>query len=328
MIRRRDVLTLLGGGVAGWPISLAAQGVQVPVVGFLSSRSRADSTRLVSAFLGGLAEAGFITGQSVEIEYRWAEGEYEQLASMANGLAERKVAVIVAVGGAASAEAAKKATSTIPIVFSIGPDPVRLGLVQSFNRPGGNITGMSLLTTALEAKRFGLLHELVPGAALVVALVNPDNPPSEDQARQIQEAAKTINQQIRILRASNEEELNVRFGEIVKLKGEALLVAADPFFDTQRDGIVRLAAQHQIPALYQFREYAAAGGLASYGIDIVEAYHQVGIYAARILKGTRPADLPIMQPTKFQFVINLRTARALGIIIPPTLLARADEVIE
>jgi putative ABC transport system substrate-binding protein len=173
-----------------------------------------------------------------------------------------------------------------------------------------------------------LLHELVPGAPLVVALINPDNPPSKDQERQIEEAAKTINQQIRIFRASNEEELNARFGEIVHLKGRALLVAADPFFDTQRNEIVRLAAQHKIPALYQFREYAAAGGLASYGIDIVEAYHQVGVYAARILKGTRPADLPVMQPTKFQFVINLRTARALGITVPPTLLARADEVIE
>jgi putative ABC transport system substrate-binding protein len=325
---RREFIALLGGAAVAWPISLAAEEVQVPVVGFLSSRSRADSTRLVSAFLGGLAELGFIAGQNVEIEYRWAEGEYEQLASMANALAERKVAVIVAVGGAVSAQAAKRVTSTIPIVFSMGPDPVRLGLVQSFNRPGGNVTGMSLLTTALEAKRFGLLHELVPGAALVAALINPDNPPSKDQARQIEEAAKTINQQTRILRASNEEELNARFGEIVNLKGGALLVAADPFFDTQRDEIVRLAAQHKIPALYQFREYAAAGGLASYGIDIVEAYHQVGIYAARILKGTRPADLPVMQPTKFQFVINLRTARALGITVPPTLLARADEVIE
>jgi len=325
---RREFIVLLGGAAVAWPISLTAEEVQVPVVGFLSSRSRADSTRLVSAFLGGLAELGFIAGQNVEIEYRWAEGEYEQLASMANALAERKVAVIVAVGGAVSAQAAKKVTSTIPIVFSMGPDPVRLGLVQSFNRPGGNVTGMSLLTTALEAKRLGLLHELVPEAALVAALINPDNPPSKDQARQIEEAARTINQQIRIFRASNEEELNARFGEIVNLKAGALLVAADPFFDTQRNEIVRLAAQHKIPALYQFREYAAAGGLASYGIDIIEAYHQVGIYAARILRGTRPAYLPIMQPTKFQFVINLKTARALGLTVPATLLARADEVIE
>jgi putative ABC transport system substrate-binding protein len=327
-MNRREAITLLGGVAASWPVSLTAEEVQVPVVGFLSSRSRADSARLVGAFLGGLAEAGFIAGRSVEIEYRWAEGEYEQLASMANALAKRKVAVIVAVGGAASAQAAKKATSSIPIVFSIGPDPVRVGLVQSFNRPGGNVTGMSLLTTALEAKRLGLLHEFVPGAALVAGLINPHNPPSEDQAHQIEEAAKTINQQIRIFRASNEEELNSSFAEIVNLKGGALLVAADPFFDTQRDVIVRLAAQHHIPALYQFREYVAAGGLASYGIDIADAYHQVGIYTARILKGTRPADLPIMQPTKFQFVINLKTARALGLTIPPTLLARADEVIE
>jgi ABC-type uncharacterized transport system substrate-binding protein len=325
-MRRRDFICGAGFITLLQLRSVTAQ--ELPVVGFMSSRGPADSTRLVNSFLRGLAEAGFIPGQSVKIDFGWAEGDYKKLTSIANEFVQRQIAVLVAVGGAASAQAAKQATASIPVVFSIGPDPVHLGLVKSFNNPATNATGMSLLTTALEAKRLGLVYELVPRSALVVALLNPDNPPSLEQSREIEEAAKASKRSVTILKARNEQELNAAFQEIVRSHTEAVLVAADPFFDTQRNEIVRFAAQQKIPALYQFREYVVAGGLASYGIDVVEAYHQVGIYTARILKGAKPAELPVLQPTKFEFVINLKTARALGLDIPPTLLARADEVIE
>jgi len=294
----------------------------------MSSRGPTDSARLVGAFLRGLAENGFVSGQNVKVDYEWAEGDYNKLGLIAADFAQRSVAVIVAVGGAASAKAVQRATSSRPIVFSIGPDPVRLGLVKSFNRPDTNATGMSLLTTALEGKRFGLLHELIPHATHLVVLVNPDNPPSEQQVREIEEAARTLNLSAKILLVSNEQELNSAFAEVIRSHPEGMLVAADPFFDTQRAEITRFAAQQKIPTLYQFREYVAAGGLVSYGIDIVEAYRQVGTYTARILRGEKPTDLPVLQPTKFEFVINLKAARALDLTIPPTLLARADEVIE
>jgi len=327
MRRREFICCGLASATLLAPRSAAAQ-QEVPVVGFMSSRGPADSTRLVKSFLRGLEDNGFVPEQNVKIHFEWAEGDYNRLIAIANNFVESRVAVIVAVGGAASAKAVKDATSSIPIIFSIGPDPVRVGLVKSFNRPETNATGMSLLTTALEAKRLGLLHELVPTAALVAALINPDNPPSAGQSREIESAATTLNLAVKILRARHKQELKAAFVEIERIRAKAMLVAADPFFDTQRNEIVEFAARQKIPALYQFREYVAAGGLASYGIDVVDAYYQVGVYTGRILRGAKPAELPVLQPTKFEFVLNLKVSSALGLEIPPSLLARADEVIE
>ena len=325
-MRRRDVIVALGGAAA-WPLAARAQ-EPIPVIGFMSGRSLEDSTHLVPAFRQGLAETGFVENQSVAIEDRWADGRYERLTQIADEFVRRKVAVIAAVGGVASARAAKEATGTIPIVFSVGADPVRLGLVASLNRPGGNATGVSLLTTQLEGKRLGLIHEMAPNAALIAVLINPKNPPSADQARDVQGAARSINQPLLLLHASTLEELNAAFVEVVERRPDALLVGGDPFFDTQRERIIEFAARQRVPALYQFREYAAAGGLMSYGIDLAEAYRLVGLYAGRILKGEKASELPVMQPTKFELLINLKTAKALGLNMPATLLARADEVIE
>jgi putative tryptophan/tyrosine transport system substrate-binding protein len=326
---RREFITLLGGAVAAGTGSLVARAQQpVPAIGFMSSRSTEDSVHLVEGFRRGLAEHGLVEGQSVAIEYRWAQGQYERLRPIADELVKRNVAVLVAMGGAASALAAKEATSSIPIVFSVGPDPVKLGLVSSFNRPGSNVTGVSLFTSNLETKRLGLLHELVPKATRIGALVNPRNPPSADQTRDIQEAARSINIHLQILNASSPQELETAFASVLQQRTDALLVGADPFFDTQRDRIVGFAAQHRLPALYQFREYATGGGLASYGISLVDAYRQVGDYAARIIRGTKPGVLPVTQPTKFELIINLKAAKALDLAVPPTLLARTDEVIE
>ncbi len=326
-MRRRAFIAGLGS-VAAWPVVVRGQQARIPVIGFMSSRSPADSQRPVEAFVKGLADNGFTAGKNVEIKYEWANGNYEQLKAFAESFVSEKVAVIVAVGGVPSALAAKQATSIIPIVFSVGPDPVKAGLVRSFNRPEGNITGVSLLTNSLESKRLGLVHELVPTAAIIAALMNPANPPSAQQAQEIAVAARSINQRVEILHASNELELAKAFARIKQIKANAMLVGADPFFDTRREEIVRFAGEQRLPAIYQFREYAIAGGLASYGINITDSYQQVGVYAARILEGTRPAELPILQPTKFELVFNLKTAKALGITVPPTLLARADEVIE
>jgi putative ABC transport system substrate-binding protein len=305
-----------------------AQQPGIPVIGFMSSRSAADSERLVTAFAKGLADNGFTAGKNTEIKYEWANGDYEQLKVFAKAFVNEKVAVIVAVGGVQSAGVAKQATSIIPIVFSVGPDPVKAGLVRSFNNPGANVTGVSLQTNALEAKRLGLVHELIPNAAIIAVLINPISPPAAQQASEITEAARSINQRIEIFHASNGPELTTAFAGIKQIQAGAMLVGADPFFDTRRDEIIRFAGKQRLPAIYQFREYAVAGGLASYGISLTESYYQVGAYAARILKGARPDELPVQQPTKFEFVLNLKTAKALGITVPPTLLARADEVIE
>jgi putative tryptophan/tyrosine transport system substrate-binding protein len=324
---RREFITLLGGAAA-WPLAARAQHPAMPVIGFMSSRSPDDSTHLVAAFRQGLHEAGFVEGQSVGVEYRWAQGQYERLGPIAGELVRRNVAVLVAMGGVPSALAAKAATASIPIVFSVGADPVKLGLVSSMNRPGGNLTGVSVLSTELETKRLGLLHELVPKASLFGVLINPSNLPSVAQARDVEEAARSIGRRVQIIAASSQPELEAAFAALVRQRADALLVGADPFFDTQRDRIVAFAAQQRLPALYQFREYALAGGLTSYGISLPDGYRQVGVYAGRILKGDRPANLPIVQPTKFEFVINLKAAKALGLEVPPMLLARADEVIE
>jgi putative ABC transport system substrate-binding protein len=323
-MRRREFVA--GLAVAAWPLRARAQAT--PTVGFMSSRSLEDSGYLVEAFRQALAEAGFVDGRGVAVEYRWAQGQYERLREIADEFVARKVTMIVTVGGVPSARAAKDATASTPIVFSVGPDPVKLGLVASLNRPGGNATGISLLTTELEPKRLGLVHELVGPGRLLGVLINPNNPPSGDQSRDVQEAALRMNQPLLILHAGTPEDLEAAFVTLADRRPNALLVGADPFFDTQRDRIIGLAARQRLPALYQFREYAAAGGLMSYGTDLADAYRLVGRYVARILKGETPADLPVLQPTKFELVINLKTANALGLSIPPTLLARADEVIE
>jgi putative tryptophan/tyrosine transport system substrate-binding protein len=328
MNRRIFFAALVGFASMAWPHSVRAQQPAVPVIGFMSSRALADSAYLVAAFQKGLAEGGFIERENVRVDYRWAEGRYERLDSFVKDFVAQKVAVIVTVGGTPSAIAAKAATSSVPIVFSVGPDPVSLGLTNSFNRPDGNATGITLLTTQMEAKRLGIVHELAPNASTIAVVINPNNPASRDQQREIEQAAANINRRALVVNVSNERDLLSAFATIVQNQAGALLVCADPFFDTQQSRLLQFAAQQRLPAVYQFREYAAAGGLASYGISLTDTYRQVGLYAARILKGAKPGDLPILQPTKFELVINLKTAKALELTIPPTLLARADEVIE
>jgi putative ABC transport system substrate-binding protein len=264
----------------------------------------------------------------VAIEYRWAEGHYDRLPALVADLIRRQVAVIVATGGTYPVRAAKKATSKIPVVFSTGGDPVKLGLVVSLNRPGGNATGVNVFTSVMEGKRLGLLRELVATATLIAVLVNPNNPDTEIQLKDVQEGARSLGVQIHILHAGSEREIDAAFATLTQLRAGALLVGADPFFNSQRDRLVALAASQKIPALYEFREFAIAGGLASYGTDLEEGYRQVGVYTGRILKGEKPADLPVVQSTKFKFVINLKTAKVLGLEVPPGLSARADEVIE
>jgi putative ABC transport system substrate-binding protein len=264
----------------------------------------------------------------VAIEFRWAEGDYDRLPAMAADLVRRKVAVLLSTGGSSSAIAAKAATATVPIVFTIGLDPVKLGLVASLNRPGGNITGVNLFVDQMESKRLGLLHQLIPTAELIAVLINPNNPAAADQLRDVQEAARAISQQLHILFASSASELDAAFAASVKVGVKAMLVAGDPFFNSQRNKIIALAASHSMPAIYEQREHAEAGGLMSYGTSLTDGYRQVGIYAGRILKGEKPADLPVVQSTKFELVINLKTAKALGLEVPPSLSAQADETIE
>ena len=326
-MKRRQFLGIVGGGLAMWSHTARAQ-QPIPVIGYLSSRSPAETSALVAAFRKGLGEAGFTEGQNVAIEYRWAEGQYDRLPEMVADLVRRGIAVLATTGGEPSALAAKAATSTIPIVFTVGGDPVKIGLVQSLNRPGGNATGVSVLTTAPESKRLGLLHELVPGAKVVGVLIDPNYQEADAQARELRDAAGSIGQHIYIAYAKSEAELESAFETLVRERADALLVSADPFFDTRRDRIIAFAAEQRMPAVYQFRQYAVGGGLMSYGVSLPDGYRQVGNYAGQILKGAKPADLPIVQSIKFEFVINLKTAKALGLEVPAMLLARADEVIE
>jgi ABC-type uncharacterized transport system substrate-binding protein len=325
-VKRREFITLLGGAAA-WPLAARAQQPAMPVIGYLSARSPEDTTHLVAAFRRGLAENGYVEGQNVAIEYKWAHGQVDRLPALAAELAGRSVAILVATGGESAALAAKAATSTIPIVFSMG-DLVKAGLAASYNRPGGNATGMNLLTDTLEPKRLGLLHELVPQAATIAFLLNPDFPSAEDQSKDMQEAARAIGLHIHALRANTDREIEAAFETVAQHRIGALAVAASPFFDTRRDTLVALVARHAVPTMYHFREFAAAGGLMSYGIDPIDAYRQVGVYAGRVLKGAKPADLPVLQPTKFEFVINLKTAKTLSLEIPARLLSFVDEVIE
>ena len=308
---------------AAWPRSARAQQA---VIGFMSSRSPEDSVDVVAAFRRGLGDRGLIEGQNVVIEFRWARGEYARLPALAAELVSRPVGALVAAGPPA-AYAAKAATSTVPIVFG-STDPVKSGLVASLNQPGGNATGVHLLTTDVEAKRLGLLHELFPAAALFGVLLNPKYPAVAQAAQELAEAARTLGRPIVFQDASTDPELDAAFATLARQRVVAVLVAGDPFFDTRRNQIVALAAQQNLPAIYHFREYAVAGGLMSYGVSLSEAYRGIGDYAARILTGAKPADLPVMQSVKFELVINLKTAKTLGFEFPPTFSARADEVIE
>jgi putative ABC transport system substrate-binding protein len=300
----------------------------MPVIGFLSSRSPAESASDVAGFRQGLAQTGYVENQNLAIEYRWAENRYERLPALAADLVGRQVAVIAALGGPVTALAVKAATKTVPFVFITGVDPVKLGLVASFARPGGNATGLNIFITAIEAKRLGLLRELVPTAARIAVIVNPNSPEVDSQLNDVQTGADAVGWELQILRVGSEAEFDSAFATLARSAVEALLVAADPFFNSQRERIVALAARHKIPAIYEARGYAVAGGLMSYGPNLPDAYRQVGLYTGQILKGAKPANLPVIQPTALELVINLKTAKALGLEIPPTLLARADEVIE
>jgi putative ABC transport system substrate-binding protein len=327
MSTRRDFITLLGGAAA-WPLAARAQQPAMPVIGYLSARSPQDTTHLVEAFRRGLSEAGFIEGQNVMIEYRWALGQHDRLPKLAAELVRKPVAVLVSTGGEVAALAAKEATSTIPIAFVIGSDPVKLGLAASYNRPGGNATGINILTNSLEPKRLELLRELVPHASTIGALFDPTFMAYESQFRDVRNAARALDLQVQELRASSDAEIDLAFEAAARQRIAAVTVAAGPFFDTRRDRLVALAARHAVPAMYHFREFPVAGGLISYGIDARVIYRQIGVYAGGILKGEKPSELPILQPTKFELVINLKAAKALGLKVPLTLQVAADEVIE
>jgi putative ABC transport system substrate-binding protein len=326
-MQRRDFLGVLGGAVA-WPLAARAQQPAMPVIGFLSGQSANIAAANIAAFRRGLNEAGFAEGRSVAVEYRWTNGQYDRLPVLVDELIRRQATVIVAASGAVVALAAKAATTTIPIVFVIGADPVKHGLVASLNHPGSNITGVSFLVNELGAKRLGLLSELVPAPAAIAILMNPNNADADTEVKDVQEAAAVTGRRILVLKAINTGEIEPAFGMLAQRGAGGLLVGADAFFGSQRHQIIALAARHAIPAIYTIREYAEAGGLMSYGTSFTDGHRLAGVYAGRILKGEKPADLPVMQSTKFELVINLKTAKALGLEIPPTLLALADEVIE
>jgi putative ABC transport system substrate-binding protein len=327
MIRRRAIIVLLGGAAA-WPLAARAQQPGPPVIGFLSTRSSQDAAHLVRTFHRGLSENGFVDGQNLTIDFRWAEGQYDRLPALAAELVRRSVKVIAATGGEPAPLAAKAATATIPIVFAVGGDPVQSGLVASYGQPGGNITGVSILTRTMEAKRIGLLREVAPGATTIGFLMNPIFPAAETQLGDIQEAVRIHSIQLEILRASTDQAIDAAFETIARQRIPALVIGADPFFDTRRTKLAILAAKRAVPTMFHLREYVEAGGLISYGIDLPDVYRQVGDYVGRILKGAKPADLPVLQPTKFELVINLQTAKALGVDISPNLHSLADEVIE
>jgi putative tryptophan/tyrosine transport system substrate-binding protein len=325
-MKRREFIALLGGAVA-WPVAARAQR-PMPVIGFLHSGSPGPFASFVAGFRQGLSEAGYVDGKNVLIEYRWAEGQPDRLPALAAELTRRPIAVLVAAGGSLTAVVAQRATSTVPIVFAGVDDPVKMGIVQSFNRPGGNATGVSLFNAVLTPKRLELLHEVAPKASAIALLVNPRNPSTESQVSDAQDAARERGQSLRVLSASGERDIDLAFAALIEQRSDALLVSADALFQNLRSQVIMLAARHRVPAIYLNREFPVSGGLISYGIHFPDAYRQAGNYAGRVLKGEKPFDLPVVQPTKFELVINLKTAKALGLTVPDKLLALADEVIE
>jgi putative ABC transport system substrate-binding protein len=325
-MRRREFIAL-AGGAATWPLAARAQRSSMPLVGFVNSGSAQAQALVAAAYLQALEETGFVEGKNVLIERRWAEGQYNRLPEMIDDLIKRNAVVIMA-GGPPAAQAAKKATSTIPIVFTSGDDPVQMGLVSSINRPGGNVTGVHIFFSEIEAKKLGLLRELVPNASLIVALVNPTFPGANNQTQDLQTAADKLGQRLQIITASNERDIDAGFATMKQLGVGATVVTADPFFSSRRDQIVALAAQYAIPAVYEQRAMVAAGGLMSYGTNLAEAYRQAAIYTGRILKGEKPGELPVVLSGKFEFVINLKVAKTLGLTVSANLLSTTDEVIE
>jgi putative ABC transport system substrate-binding protein len=326
-MRRREFITLLGGAATTWPITARAQQQTMPMIGYLSVGSPDSAARNLAAFREGLKEAGYVEGKNLLIEYRWSEGQ-DRLPELATELVRRRVAVIVSASGTPSVLAAKAATATIPIVFSVGTDPIAFGLVASLNKPGGNLTGVTLLFDEVASKRLELAHELMPATTIIALLVNPTNPNSETQSRDLQEAARKLALQLHILRASTERDLDTVFATVAQLRAGALLIGGDAFFASRRGQIAALAARHAIPTISFMRSFAAAGGLMSYGGSLTDADRLLGVYTGRILKGEKPADLPVQQSTKVELIINLKTAKMLGITVPPNLLVGADEVIE
>jgi ABC-type uncharacterized transport system substrate-binding protein len=326
-MRRRELITLLGGAAAALPLSVhAQQSSTIPVVGFLHSGSQAPYAEMVSAFRKGLSETGFDDGRNVVIEYRWADGHYDRLPALADELVKRRIAVIYASGGSVSALAAKNAAPGVPLIFLMGSDPVKAGVVASLGRPGGNATGVTLFTVDLEAKRLEILRQLLPSLAVVAALINPSNPNAEDVTSALQSAARALGLEALMLQAATEAQLDAVLGNLPK--AGALLVSNDPFYVSQRANIIAAVDRSAMPAIYQSREFPASGGLASYGSNLADMYRKSGTYVGQVLKGAKPADLPVQLPTKFEFVVNLKTAKTLGLAVPASLLAAADEVIE